>query len=115
MNAWLIGTVCCLGAGFIAFWCSYRRLWWPLLGLTILTAIIALQLYSAFKGNGTYHDLAALRAMNFTVTPALAATIIGLVVGDRMGPGLNWRSWQGLVTGLAMLVAIGAIVAARLI
>ncbi|WP_157994845.1 hypothetical protein [Paracoccus tegillarcae] len=115
MSPWPIALACLLGAIFIAGWCSMRRLWWPYMVLAVLTAVIALQLFYAFRGHAGYHDLSALTAMKATVMPALVGTAIGTLAGERLGTGLNWRSWQGAVALIALAVALGAVVRALLI
>lgn len=114
MNPLLIGAICLLGAGFIAFWCSYARHWWPLMALSALLAVIALQLRGALLGDGVHHDLSAWVAMQATVMPALGGVFLGAIAGQRLGQGLSWRSWQGVVTALLLAVAVGAVVMAAL-
>lgn len=111
MNPWPIGAACLLGAGFIAYFCASRGPWWPLTVLSALLAVISLQLYVAFRGDGTYHDLSAWRAMTFTVMPGLAATIVGLLLGlaSVQGRVVLWRSWQGVLTLVALVIATGAV------
>lgn len=115
VNPWLIGAICLLGAGFIGFWCSYARTRWPLTILSILMAVIALQLLSAYRGDGTYHDLSAFRAMMATVAPGLLGAAVGIVAGSLLGQGLIWRSWWGLVTVVGFGVAVAAVVSAGLV
>ncbi len=115
MNPFLIGVISLLCAGFIAGYCTFRRLWWPVIALVVLTAIIALQLYFAYQGDGHYHDLSAFTAMQATVIPALVGTVIGILTGERFGQGVNWRSWQGALTLIALTVALGAVVRAVLL
>lgn len=112
---YLIAAASFFGAALIAGWCCHQRMRWPLMVLSSLMAVIALQLYFAFKGDGSFHDLAALRAMRFTVLPALVGTGVGVIAGERFGKGLGWRSWQGVMTGVLLLVGCGAVVGAWLI
>lgn len=115
MNPLLIGALSLSGAGLIAFWCSFARLWWPLTALAALLAVIALQLRAAVIGDGIHHDLSAWMAMQATVIPALAGVMIGGLAGQGAGQGFPWRRWQGVVTGLLLVVAAGAVVMAGLI
>lgn len=115
MNPLPIGVLCLLGAGFIAFWCAFSRQWWPLMAIAALLAVIVLQLRSALIADGQHHDLSAWTAMTATVIPALAGVLAGAAAGQRLGQGLTWRSWQGVVTA-ALLVAAGwAVVAAMVV
>ena len=115
MNPLLIGALCLTGAGFIAFWCSFSRTWWPLIALAALLAVIAVQLHGAQVGDGIHHDLSAWIAMQATVIPALAGTGIGVVAGEVTGAGLGWKSWQGGLATALLTVAAGAVVLAGLV
>ncbi|TRW97237.1 hypothetical protein FNJ84_06850 [Paracoccus sp. M683] len=117
MNPWLVAALCLMGAGFIGYWSASRGPWWPATVLSLLLAVISLQLYFAFRGDGTYHDLAAWTAMTFTVMPGLVAAVAGIWLGGVRGPGRAaiWRGWQGQLTGLALAVALAAQIAAALI
>lgn len=112
VNPWVVALASLIGAGFIGFWCSHRRLWWPLLVLGLLLAVIAGQLYFAFRGTGGYHDLSALTAMNATVLPALLGMAVGVAAGERSGAGLIWRGWQGALMVAALAASCAAVIAA---
>lgn len=112
MNPWPIAAICLMGAGFIAFWSAYARIRWVPAVLALLMAVIALQLFAAYRGDGQYHDLSAFRAMMATVLPGLAGTVIGLSLGSWLGAGLLWRTAWGVVTALALLAVAGALLAA---
>lgn len=107
----LVTLSCLLGAGLIALICSLRRWWWPLLALLILMAVIAWQLYRAYLGDGSYHDLSALTALHATILPALIGTLTGALAGHHLGAGLLWRNWQAALC-LMLLLAITAILIA---
>ncbi len=115
MNPLLIGAICGAGAGFIAFWCSFSRTFWPLMILSVLLAVIALQLRGALVGDGVHHDLSAWIAMQATVIPALGGVTVGLVAGQALGQGLVWKSWQGALATALLTVAAGAVVLAGLV
>lgn len=108
MQPWLIAAACALGAGFIGFFGATLRLRWPLAALSLLLAAIATQLFLAARGDGTYHDLAAIRATRFTVIPALAGIAAGLIAAFAATRRFPWRSVPGALTLLGLTVAAGA-------
>lgn len=83
--------------------------------MSVLMAVISLQLLDAYLGDGRFHDLSAYRAMNATVVPGLVGTIAGLVLARLRGRVLIWRSWRVAVIVLALIVVLGALIAAQLI
>lgn len=115
MSPWIIAASCALGAGFIAFFGATLRLRWPLAALSILLAAIATQLLLAARGDGAYHDLAAIRAQSFTTAPALAGIAAGLALASVRGARAFHRDLPGLTLILGLLVAVAAVAASALL
>ncbi|MBU2959024.1 MULTISPECIES: hypothetical protein [unclassified Paracoccus (in: a-proteobacteria)] len=102
---WIIAACCLLGAGFIAWGSARLRMIWPLLILSLLLAAIALQLRLAAQGRDGFHDLAAVTAQAFTLSPALLGVATGLGLAFAFRHRLRWRSRAGGLTLLALLTA----------
>lgn len=115
MNPWIIAGLCLTGAGFISWGAARLHLRWPLLILSLLLAAIALQLFFAARGQGGFHDLAAIVAQTFTVIPALLGTVTGLALATIRGHHLRWRSRAGALAVLGLLTAAGTAAATLLI
>ncbi|MDP5305548.1 hypothetical protein [Paracoccus spongiarum] len=115
MQPWLIAAAAALGAGLIAFLSAALRLRWPVAVLSLLLAAIATQLFLAARGNGAYHDLAALRAQMFTTVPALAGIAAGLALAAARGIAPIRRDLPGAAVVLGLLVALAAVVSGLLL
>ncbi|RJE79960.1 hypothetical protein [Paracoccus sp. JM45] len=115
MNPWVIAGFCLVGSGFIA-WCTARlQLRWPLPVLALLLMAISLQLLFAARGQGGFHDLAAIVAQGFTTVPALLGAATGLALAHIRRHKIRWRSAFGLTSAVAFAVAAAASVATFLI
>ncbi|RNF33052.1 hypothetical protein [Paracoccus methylarcula] len=108
MNPLLISAACLIGAGAVALGCSALRLRWPLTALSLLLAVIALQLTDAARGRNGVHDLGAWLAMRHTVVPALLGIALGAVIGKSRGWHLRHHGWQGGATVAALILSLFA-------
>ncbi|SIS66355.1 hypothetical protein [Paracoccus saliphilus] len=108
MNPLLISAACLIGAGAVALVCSALRLRWPLTALSLMLAVIALQLAQAARGQAGVHDLGAWLAMRSTVVPALLGIAAGIVIGKALGWRLQYHGWQAGVTAAALILSICA-------
>lgn len=108
MDPWIVAAACAFGAALISFGSSVLRVRWPLTALAVMLAVIALQLWSAARGTEGVYDLAAYRAMSFTVIPALAGLVIGLIAAETRARRFDWSGWVGAVTLVALAIAVGA-------
>ncbi|TJZ91566.1 hypothetical protein FA743_10715 [Paracoccus gahaiensis] len=115
MIPWIIAGSCLAGAGLIAWGCARLQMHWPLAILSVLLAAIALQLYLAARGQGGFHDLAAITAQMFTVIPALLGTLAGLGLAALRRRHIAWRRPTGMLSALALLTAAGLATATLLI
>lgn len=105
MNPWLISALCAGGAGIIAWGAARLRMRWPLLVLSLLLAAIAGQLYLAARGQGGFHDLAAMTAQMHTVLPALAGVVAGLALAAMRRHPPPWRGRAGVFSAAGLLAA----------
>lgn len=108
MDPWIIAASCALGAALIAFGSAWLGMRWPLTALAVMLAVIAFQLSTAAHGDDGIHDLSAYRAMTFTVIPALAGVVVGLIAAETRSRRYAWKGWVGGLTLLALAVAVGA-------
>lgn len=108
MNPLSISAACLIGAAAIALGCAALRLRWPLTALSLMLAVIALQLAQAAHGRDGIHDLGAWLAMRYTVIPALLGTAAGIAIGETRGWRLQYHGWQIGVTAAALILSICA-------
>ncbi|TGN50456.1 hypothetical protein E4L95_17465 [Paracoccus liaowanqingii] len=115
MTPWIIAGSCGTGAALISWGSARLQMRWPLAILSVLLAAIALQLYLAARGQGGFHDLAAITAQTFTVIPALLGCLAGLALAALRRHPVAWRRPTGILTALALLAAAGLATATLLI
>jgi hypothetical protein len=108
MNPWIIAGLCLFGSGFVAWGSARLRLRWPLPALNLLLMAISLQLLFAARGQGGFHDLAAIIAQTFTTVPALLGVVTGLALAHIRRYKIRWQSASGLISAIAFGVAAAA-------
>ncbi|MDM7255843.1 MAG: hypothetical protein P3W90_004030 [Paracoccus sp. (in: a-proteobacteria)] len=105
MTPWIVAGGAFLGAVFLAWGDVRLALRWPLAVLSLLLAVISVQLFRAARGHDGFHDLGAFVAQFATVLPALAGVALVLVAAALTGHSPLRRDAFGLVTVLGLLAA----------
>lgn len=109
MTPWAVAAGAFLGAGFLAWGDARLALRWPLAGLSLLLAVISVQLFRAARGYEGFHDLDAFVAQFATVFPALAGIALGLAVAALAGHRPLHRDATGAATVLGLSVAAASV------